>query len=292
MISSRCANSSRRQLIVLPLCMLLLMIYLWTLYQSTSQCLNDAEKLQAPPEANHNVTALAAQWRGQRNQLSQMLNQMKQVYGQQSCEMLTLRGMDDQVSENGGWCKAASSPNSPSHVTDTQFSEAMSSFLKGKRVASFGDGPGEYKKLLESYGEVVSYTAYDGAPYCEEVTGGKVTFLDLTAPQYGLPIFDWGICVEVAEHIPAKYETIFLDNLVRHVREGLILSWSRPDQDGLSHVNNKAFEDVVPLMLRRGFALNVTAGEPLRRSAQQHWLKNNVHVYNRISKDSLSELDA
>ncbi|KAK7004448.1 hypothetical protein BgiMline_005969, partial [Biomphalaria glabrata] len=119
-----------------------------------------------------------------------------------------------------------------------------------------------------------------------------VKFLDLTAPQYGLPIFDWAISIEVAEHIPAKFEEIFLDNLVRHAREGIILSWAVPGQGGLSHVNNKALANVIKEMSKRGFHINVPAGEPLRKAATHYWLQNNVHVYYRTSKYTLIELDA
>lgn len=56
----------------------------------------------------------------------------------------------------------------------------------------------------------------------------QVKFLDLTAPQYGLAAYDWVISVEVGEHIPAKFQNIYLDNLVRHAREGIVLSWAVP----------------------------------------------------------------
>ena len=36
-----------------------------------------------------------------------------------------------------------------------------------------------------------SYSAYDGAYKSEEWTNGAVKFLDLTSPQYGLPVFDY-----------------------------------------------------------------------------------------------------
>ncbi|CAG5124210.1 unnamed protein product, partial [Candidula unifasciata] len=55
-----------------------------------------------------------------------------------------------------------------------------------------------------------------------------VKFLDLTAPQYGLPAYDWVVSVEVGEHIPAKFEDIYLDNLARHAKEGIVLSWAVP----------------------------------------------------------------
>ncbi|KAH9503272.1 hypothetical protein Btru_068630, partial [Bulinus truncatus] len=101
-----------------------------------------------------------------------LLNEMKQTYGQQNCDMLKLNNKDSSdVSSNGGWCVQASSPNSTSHVTDQSFATALSKFLATKTVVSFGDGPGEYKKLLDSFGQVKSYTSYDGAPFCETVTG-------------------------------------------------------------------------------------------------------------------------
>ena len=45
--------------------------------------------------------------------------------------------------------------------------------------------------------------------------------------------------MEVAEHIPQQYEQIFLDNLVRLAKEGIILSWGVPGQRGHSHINLK-----------------------------------------------------
>ncbi|KAK7004444.1 hypothetical protein BgiMline_005964 [Biomphalaria glabrata] len=103
-----------------------------------------------------------------------------------------------------------------------------------------------------------------------------VSFLDLTAPQYGLPIFDWVVSIEVAEHIPAKFEEIYLDNLARHAREGIILSWAVPGQKGLSHVNNKALADVIIEMSKRGFHIDVQAGEPLRKASLFGWLRSRL----------------
>ncbi|XP_055875535.1 uncharacterized protein LOC106079559 isoform X2 [Biomphalaria glabrata] len=228
----------------------------------------------------------------QRDTLSRLLNEMKQIYGQQNCQMMKLKNKDSKVSANGGWCEETSSPNSQSHVTDETFAAALSRFLSNKTVGSFGDGPGTYKKLLDKFGHLKSYSSFDGAPFCETVTGGVVSFLDLTAPQYGLPIFDWIVSIEVAEHISAKFEEIYLDNLVRHAREGIILSWAVPGQGGLSHINNKALTDVIKEMSKRGFHIDVQAGEPLRKASSHSWLQNNVHVYYRTFKETLRELDA
>jgi tryptophanyl-tRNA synthetase len=40
--------------------------------------------------------------------------------------------------------------------------------------------------------------------------------MDLSIPQYGIRQYDWIISLEVAEHIPKKYEAVYLDNIFRH----------------------------------------------------------------------------
>ena len=82
----------------------------------------------------------------------------------------------------------------------------------GKHVGSFGDGPGEYKRLLDETHSLASYTAYDGSPFAKENSEGRVSHLDFTIDAFGLPAFDWVLSLEVAEHIPAEFE-------------GYILSW-------------------------------------------------------------------
>ncbi|CAL1543170.1 unnamed protein product [Lymnaea stagnalis] len=235
---------------------------------------------------------LAKRMKYQRDTISFQLNNLMKLYGQQNCQIHKLTMTDFRISDNGGWCEESSRPGSRLHSWDKGFSIALSEFLKGKTVGSFGDGPGDYKKHLDSLGQMKSYTAYDGAPYAEEVTKGLVEFLDLSAPQYGLPIFDWVVSVEVGEHIPAKYEDVYLDNLVRHAREGLIISWATPGQKGLSHVNNKPLNAVIKQLEKRNFHIDIKAGEPLRNASTVFWLQKNIHVYYRAPLSSLVEVDA
>jgi len=79
----------------------------------------------------------------------------------------------------------------------------------------FSSLAGQYKKLIDESGQVRRYDAFDGSPYCEQVSEGRVRHLDLSVPQYGLPIYDWIVSLEVAEHIPPQFEAAFLDNLFR-----------------------------------------------------------------------------
>ena len=155
-------------------------------------------------------------------------------------------------------------------------------------MASFGDGPGVYKSYLEKQGLVKSYDAFDGAPFAEERTNKSVSFLDLTVPIYHLSQYDWVVSIEVAEHIPPQFESIYLDNLVRHAKEGVILSWARPGQLGLSHVNNRPIEYVKQQMRLRGLFYDGAFTSRLRRSTFAHWIRANINVFNR--KDNTQKL--
>ena len=166
----------------------------------------------------------------------------------------------------------------------------MLMLLPGKTVASFGDGPGRYKQLLLETGKLKGYDAYDGAPFTETTSNGRVKFLDLTLPQYGLPVYDWIISLEVAEHIPQQYERTFIDNIVRHTKEGVVLSWAVPGQGGYSHVNNKPFEYVAKLMESLGFKHNQSESQKLKQAASLGWLKSNTNVYRRIYLDKEAEI--
>ena len=154
-------------------------------------------------------------------------------------------------------------------------------FILGKYVGSFGDGPGLYKKLLLETGKLKLYDAYDGAPFSEGTSEGRVQFLDLTLPQYGLPLYDWIMSLEVAEHIPNKYESIFIDNVARHAKEGVVLSWAVPEQGGYYHVNKRPLEYVIKLMDNLGFKHDQQGTDILKKGASFGWLKRNINVYRR-----------
>ena len=110
--------------------------------------------------------------------------------------------------------------------------------------------------------------------------------MDLTIPQFGIRQYDWIISLEVAEHIPKKYEAVYLDNIFRHANEGIILSWAVPGQGGLSHINNKPIEYVTKVMRENGFKRDAEKTMKLQTSASLSWIKSNINVYVR-SKNSL-----
>ena len=201
---------------------------------------------------------------------------MKHI-GQMSCKL-----SGTSVSENGGWCAEISGPNSTQHAFDEPLAKELNEFFSGKRVASFGDGPGIYKQYLDSKGSLKCYDAYDGAPFVDTTTNNRVKFLDLSVPIYHLDQYDWVISLEVAEHIPAEFEAIYVDNLVRHAKEGIVLSWAKIGQGGHSHVNNRDFEYVKAKMESLGFSHDIKWSTRLKEKASLHWLKDNINVYRRF----------
>ncbi|WAR15522.1 hypothetical protein MAR_005627 [Mya arenaria] len=212
----------------------------------------------------------------------------QQQISKMECEKNSSKG----VSTSGGWCQKASYENSGQHKTDLSLAKQLSIFLQDKVVSSFGDGPGRYKQILDSTGLLNGYDAYDGAPFCDTTSKGIVKYLDLTLPQYGIPVYDWIISLEVAEHIPKKFEDTYVDNIVRHAAEGIILSWAVPGQGGYSHVNNRPLKYVEELLFTHGFYRDIQNSSLLQSSSTLPWLKRNINVYRRLQLKNKPDLYA
>jgi hypothetical protein len=108
-----------------------------------------------------------------------------------------------------------------------------------------------------------------------------VKFLDLSVPIYHLNTYDWIISLEVAEHIPKQYEHVFVDNIVRHAGEGIILSWAKIGQGGHSHLNEKNFLDVKKLLEEKSFFHDANESIKFQNIATLSWLKDNMHIYKK-----------
>eukprot|EP00914_Ancora_sagittata_P019551 GHVO01039022.1.p2 GENE.GHVO01039022.1~~GHVO01039022.1.p2 ORF type:complete len:148 (+),score=23.37 GHVO01039022.1:378-821(+) len=129
------------------------------------------------------------------------------------------------------------------------------------------------------------FDAYDGSPYPMDVSvGPRIDFLDLSVPQFGIPLYDWVLCTEVAEHIPDKYESVFLSNIVRHAKEGIILSWAKVGQKGNGHVNCQPPEYVLGKLTEAGFMYDEKASNTLREASTFSWFKSNLMVFHRVQK--------
>ena len=68
-------------------------------------------------------------------------------------------GKGRKVSPTGGYCYKASRPKESGgrHMTDKSLAVALADILSNEAVASFGDGAGMYKSLIEGTGKVKVY---------------------------------------------------------------------------------------------------------------------------------------
>ena len=125
------------------------------------------------------------------------------------------------------------------------------------------------------------FSAFDGGPYYYEGSNGTVNYMDLTIPQYGMKLYDWVVSLEVAEHIDAKFEAIYLSNIVRHASEGVIISWAVPGQIGEQHINCKPFKYVLEVMSKLGFDFSPEETKKIRDSTKNIHYKRNVGIFRR-----------
>jgi SAM-dependent methyltransferase len=167
------------------------------------------------------------------------------------------------------------------HKTDSGLLKALCRLvLYDTTLVDFGCGDASYAKAIANTGLAVE--AYDGNPKVSENTKGFASVLDLSNPFDLGKQFDIVMCLEVAEHIPKKYEKILIDNLVKHVGKSLIISWAVPGQGGKGHVNEQSNKYVLELFQSKNFSFDQTNTTYLRNHVEK-WLyfKNTLFVFDK-----------
>lgn len=154
-----------------------------------------------------------------------------------------------------------------------------------KSVNDFGSGVGQYRADVTNVRPNVDWRAFDGAGNVEDYTNGFLRWFDLTRP-LSLPPADWVFSLEVGEHVPRKYEGMFLRNLHAHNCKGVILSWAALGQGGNSHVNCHSNEYVISHFQDMGYEVDIDLMEKFRArgnsTMQQHyWFHDSVMVFRR-----------
>ncbi|MES2731707.1 MAG: methyltransferase domain-containing protein [Bacteroidota bacterium] len=179
----------------------------------------------------------------------------------------------------GAWTIA--DKDTPEHCFDFDLVAAIVTILKqhkAKTVVDLGCGLGIYCQVFKLAG--LSPTGYDGNPHTHGLTDGRCNVLDLSA-DIEIGTFDWVISLEVGEHVPQEYEETFLNNIAKSAKQGIILSWAVPGQEGLGHVNNHTNEYIIEKVEALGFTYVEKASKSLRRKAELSWFKNTLLVFLR-----------
>ena len=171
-----------------------------------------------------------------------------------------------------------------SRFTDWGLASALLEvFPKNATVLDLGCGLGLYARFFHRAGYHV--IAIEGG----EITGSEAFYPifreDLTEPLSwpGVALAERNnsvLCLEVGEHIPAIYETVFLDNITRYARR-LVLSWAIPGQGGFGHVNEQPNEVIKAAIQCRGFNFNDEVTSRLRGAVGDYcwYFRNTLMVF-------------
>ena len=198
----------------------------------------------------------------------------------------------------GGWCLSRRSTSEKLTYVDGRVIEIPSGHVPpSKRIgieleelfrtenvtslSDFGAGVGQYGVYLKSRIPNLVYHGYDGAGDIESFTSGVVKYFDLTIP-LELPVTEWIISLEVGEHIPSKFEGMYLRNLHRHNCKGVILSWGVLGQGGENHVNTHSNEYITQVFDDLGYVRDLNLESKLRNTDDNYyWFIQSTMVFRR-----------
>jgi len=197
-----------------------------------------------------------------------------------------------KISPRGYW----ENSTAEGHGVDHKLAEGIKDYLEKETKISpypvfnlldLGCGTGFYSDYIKNNSKVCLVAhCYDGNPNTPELTLGRCKVADLSVYQY-LGYYDWVLSLEVGEHIPEKYEHIFINNITRHARMGVILSWAIPGQGGDGHVNCRTNEYIRSKITREGLKFDINSTQFLRDTASPYpetgyWFKDTIMVFRRM----------
>jgi hypothetical protein len=153
-------------------------------------------------------------------------------------------------------------------------------------VYDFGCGEGKYVQFLRKMN--FNCLGYDGNPYTSTIAESSCSVINL-AEHFNLPNkVEAVISLEVGEHIPKEYESVFLNNISSHAISLVVLSWAVIGQPGIGHINCQNNEYVINEMRNRNFTYNHEESIKLRDSSILCWFKNTIMVFENASRQKIS----
>ena len=183
------------------------------------------------------------------------------------------------INENGFWEGLEASSQ---HVYDASLGNSLVIFLKQKNVKSvvdFGCGMGNYVNTFQKNN--INVTGFDGNPNTPELTNNVCKVLDLSKPIVFNEPFDWVISLEVGEHLPSKFEDIFINNLHNNNKHGIILSWAIKGQGGHGHFNEQNNDYIKSKICNLGYINDIESENKLRKDSSLWWFKNTIMVFTK-----------
>lgn len=200
-----------------------------------------------------------------------------------STQNMTTANDSFSIDSNGIWHGLNKKNVMDHHVHDFNLCNSIIELLTNENpetVGDFGCGLGFYTHQLKKSG--INSFGYDGSPNTYELTNGSCSVLELHKPFRFPKPFDWVLCLEVGEHIPKQFESIFIDNLHHNSSKGIILSWAIKGQGGDGHVNCQNNDYVESQFQSLGYALDLDAQTKLRNDAFAPYFKRTIMVFRKL----------
>lgn len=188
------------------------------------------------------------------------------------------------IHETGFWSKENSQTH---HIHSPNLSKWICDFLKDYKehqIYDFGCGLGNYLNDLHVNG----FKKLKGVEADPMKTDHDFEILKLNLSE---PIFlnEKGIviCLEVGEHIPKKYQEIFLDNIKNNCEKYLILSWAVRGQGGYGHFNELNNDEILPLIENLGFKYLEDISNESRRIPEDYcsYFRKTLMIFEKINNE-------
>ena len=111
----------------------------------------------------------------------------------------------------------------------------------------------------------LNVSGYDGNPNTPKLTNNICDVLDLSKPiKFNTP-FSWVMSLEVGEHLPKKFEDIFINNLHQNNKNGIVLSWAVKGQGGYGHFNEQNNDYIKSKICKLGYVNDIESENQLRK---------------------------
>lgn len=182
------------------------------------------------------------------------------------------------IDANGAWNGNVESK----HYYDNNLSIFLIDLLRKHNIQyilDLGCGIGKYAKNF--YDNGISCDCYDGHPNTRSITNNLCSTLDLSKLVSLNKKYDCVISLEVGEHIPKSFEDNFIQNIVTHSNNFIIMSWAIPGQPGDGHVNCQTNEYIIKRIEKNNFYYNPQTTLLLRKQASLWWFKNTLMFFQK-----------
>lgn len=186
------------------------------------------------------------------------------------------------IHPKGYWLEVEG-PNT--HTCDKQLCEAITDVIKDlgiKTAVDIGCGAGAYTRHLIDHG--IDCEGFDGSPKTPELSNGLCRVLDFADPQ-DIGQFDLVLSLEVGEHIPKKWEQIFIDNVCRAANKYICMCWAIEGQPGYGHFNCQNNDYVINEMAKRDFAYCPETSHYIREASDKvnfPWFYNTIMFFKKV----------